>query len=155
MYVKKIGLTLNYPEGPNYYFKVSKMWRTQSGNGFIGFASNYHTGETFRIWSKNNFYLTGSVVSCRKRLDIDCFVVDDHISEQICDLDDFLKEYQLNQYCIPIVNPSNTKQLSILEEFEEPIKNLYQEDPIDKESVMEEEIIKKDADSFYEDFGGS
>lgn len=155
MPIPQLGLTLNYPEGPNYYFKVSKMWRTQSRNGFIGFASNYHTGETFRIWSKNNFYITGSVVSCRRRLDLDCFVVDDHISEQICDLDDYLKEYQLNEYCIPIVSPSNTKQLSILEEFEEPINDLDQEDHMNNKSVMEEEIIKNDADSFYENCGGS
>ena len=144
MLIPKLGLALNYPEGPNYYFKVSNMWRTLSKNGFMGFASNYHTGEMFRIWSQNNYYITGSVVCCRKILDVDCFVVDDYISEQICDLDDFLKEYQLNQYCIPIVNPSNTRQLSILEEFEEPINNFDQEKDIDKKAIIEEEIIDND-----------
>ena len=59
---EKYGLTLNYEQGKNHYFKVSKMWRTLSKNGFIGFGSNYHSGETFRLWSEHNCYLTNSVV---------------------------------------------------------------------------------------------
>ena len=148
MPIPKLGLALNYPEGPNYYFKVSNMWRTLSKNGFMGFASNYHTGDMFRIWSKNNYYITGSVVCCRKILDVDCFIVDDHISEQICDLDDFLKEYQLNQYCIPIIKHNNSKQLNFLEEFENPKNELEDKDNSEQDSSLGK-IDERDDDPFH------
>ena len=107
---EKYGLTLNYVPGKNHYFKVTKMWSTLSKNGFIGFGCNYHSGETFRLWSKENCYLTNSVVICKEILDVDCFIIDDFLSEQICDIDDFIKDYQLNKFYIPIINPENAER---------------------------------------------
>ncbi len=115
---EKYGLTLNYEQGKNHYFKVSKMWRTLSKNGFIGFGSNYHSGETFRLWSEHNCYLTNSVVICKEILDVDCFIIDDFLSEQICDIDDFVKDYQINKFSIPIINPENPEKLTQLEQIE-------------------------------------
>ena len=115
---KKYGLTLNYAQGKNHYFKVSKMWRTLSENGFIGFGTNYHSGEIFRLWSEHNCYLTNSVVICKEILDVDCFIIDDFFSEQICDIDDFVKDYQIDKFSIPIINPESSEKFTQLEQFE-------------------------------------
>ena len=92
---EKYGLTLNYEQGKNHYFKVSKMWRTLSKNGFIGFGSNYHSGETFRLWSEHNCYLTNSVVICKEILDVDCFIVNYEQTSEVNAFDpDWLKDNQ-------------------------------------------------------------
>ena len=79
---------------------------------------------------------------------MDCFIVDDHISEQICDLDDFLKEYQLNQYCIPIIKHNNSKQLNFLEEFENPKNELEDKDNSEQDSSLGK-IDERDDDPFH------
>lgn len=119
---QKYGLTLNYPEGRKHAFIVNRMWCAFNSNGFIGFGSNFHTHESFRLWSSRNRYIPNSIVICRKKLDIDCFVIDDFISENISHLTDDIKDYQISNFTIPIINPNNQEQLSFLEEID-PFKN--------------------------------